>query len=140
VGLGVLVLLAVALWLRDGAPTGRQPSAGPPTSSPVTTSPVPTTPPTQPQADPAAALAVLTEAVTTGQQQGTVDKGAEHLLKQAREVLDAVQEGKAEVARKKLDDLQRKTDELIDKGKIRGAATGRVRQAVTQFSQAVPAG
>jgi hypothetical protein len=36
--------------------------------------------------------------------------------------------------------MQRKTDELIQQGKIRGAATDRVRQAVTQFSNAVPAG
>jgi hypothetical protein len=36
-----------------------------------------------------------------------------------------------------LQDLQRKTDEQIDKGKIRGLAAGQVRQAVAQFSQAV---
>jgi serine/threonine protein kinase len=137
VGAGIVVLLAVALWLGAGTPTDRQPSAGPSTSSPATTSPAPTTPPTQPQASPPAALAALTETVTTGQQQGTVDKGAEDLLKQAQEVLRAVQEGKAEDARKRLDDLQRKTDELTQQGKIRGAATGRVRNAVTQFSNAV---
>jgi hypothetical protein len=38
---------------------------------------------------------------------------------------------------KKLQDLQRKTDEQIDKGKIRGPAVGQVRQAVAQFSQLV---
>jgi serine/threonine-protein kinase len=141
VAAGVVALLAVALWLGDDAPTGRQPSAGAPTpSSPATTSPAPTTPPTQPRANPSAVLATLTEAVTTGQQQGTVDKGASDLLKQAQEVLRALPEGKAEDARKKLDDLQRKTDELIQQGKIRGAATDRVRQAVTQFSNTARTG
>ena len=62
---------------------------------------------------------------------------ATDLLKQAEEVLRAAQEGKAEDVDKKLQDLQRKTDEQIDTGKIRGPAVGQVRQAVAQFSQAV---
>jgi hypothetical protein len=36
-----------------------------------------------------------------------------------------------------LHDLQRKTDEQIDKGKIRGPTADQVRQAVAQFSQSV---
>jgi hypothetical protein len=52
-------------------------------------------------------------------------------------VLRAAQKGKAEDVDKKLQDLQRKTDEQIDKGKIRGPAVGQVRQAVAQFSQVV---
>jgi hypothetical protein len=52
-------------------------------------------------------------------------------------VLRAAQEGKAEDVDKKLQDLQRKTDEQIDKGKIRGPAAAQLRQAVAQFSQAV---
>jgi hypothetical protein len=84
-----------------------------------------------------AALANLAQAISAGQQQGTVDNSAEDLLKQAEEALRAAQEGKGEDADKKLQDLQRKTDEQIDKGKIRGLAAGQVRQAVAQFSQAV---
>jgi hypothetical protein len=38
---------------------------------------------------------------------------------------------------KKLQELQRKTDEQIDKGKIRGPAADQVREAVVQFSQLV---
>jgi hypothetical protein len=75
--------------------------------------------------------------ITIGQQQGSVDNSAQDLLKQAEEVLRAADEGKAEDVDKKLQDLQRKTDEQIDKGKIRGPAVGQVRQAVVQFSQAV---
>jgi hypothetical protein len=56
---------------------------------------------------------------------------------QAEEALRAAQEGKAEDADKKLQVLQRKTDEQIDKGKIRGPAADQIRQAVAQFSQAV---
>jgi serine/threonine protein kinase len=137
VGLGVVVLLAVALWPRGSNPPAvRQPGRPTATATP-TTAPAPTTSPTQPQAAPSAVLANLTGVVTTGQQQGTVDNSAEDLLKQAEEVLRAVQEGKVEEAQKKLGELRRKTDELIGKGKIRGAATDPVRQAVAQFSQAV---
>jgi serine/threonine-protein kinase len=136
VGLGIVVLGAVALWPRGGnAPAVRQPPTGPAATAAPTTAR--TAPPTQPQAGLPAALATLTAAVTAGRQQGIVDKGAEDLLHQAQEVLDAAQEGKAEDARKKLEDVERKTDELIEKGKIRGAAAGRVRQAVAQLSAAV---
>jgi hypothetical protein len=51
-------------------------------------------------------------------------------------VTRAVQKGKADEQQKKLQDLQRKTDELIEKGKIRGTAAGGVRQAVAQLSNA----
>jgi eukaryotic-like serine/threonine-protein kinase len=135
VGLGVVVLLAVALWPRGAnAPAVRQPTGPAATAAPTTARPAP---PPQPQAGLPAALATLTAALTAGRQQGIVDKAAEDLRHQAQEVLGAVQEGKAEDARKKLEDLQRKTDELIQKGKIRGAAAGRVRQAVAQFSRAL---
>jgi hypothetical protein len=76
------------------------------------------------------ALTSLTEALTTGQQQGLVDPAAEDLLKQAQEVTRAAHKGKADEQQKRLQDLQRKTDELIEKGKIRGTAAGEVRQAV----------
>jgi hypothetical protein len=75
--------------------------------------------------------------ISAGQQQGSVDTSATDLLKQAEEVLRAAQEGKAEEVDKKLQDLQRKTDDQIDKGKIRGPAADQVRQAVAQFSQVV---
>jgi hypothetical protein len=52
-------------------------------------------------------------------------------------VVRAVAEGHREEARKRLEDLERKTEELIRKGQIRPTATGRVRQAVAQFSQTV---
>lgn len=75
--------------------------------------------------------------ITAGQQQGMVDNSAQDLLKQAEEVLRAADEGKAEDVDKKLQHLHRKTDEQIDKGKIRGPAATQVRQAVVQFSQLV---
>ena len=84
-----------------------------------------------------AALANLGQVISAGQQQGTIDNSAEDLLKQAEEALRTAQEGKGEDADKKLQDLQRKTDEQIDKGKIRGPAADQVRQAVTQFIQAM---
>jgi hypothetical protein len=75
--------------------------------------------------------------ITAGQQQGMVDNSAQDLLKQAEEVLRAADEGKAEDVDKKLQDLHRKTDEQIDKGRIRGPAAAQVRQAVVQFSRLV---
>jgi hypothetical protein len=84
-----------------------------------------------------AALANLGQVISTGQQQGTIDNSAEDLLKQAEEALRAAQEGRGKDADKKLRDLQRKTDEQIDKNKIRGPAADQVRQAVAQFSQSV---
>jgi eukaryotic-like serine/threonine-protein kinase len=137
--LGIIVLVAVALWPRGAdPPAAQQQPTGPPasTAAPPAT-PAATTPPTQPQGELPAALANLAQVITAGQQQAMVDNSAEDLLKQAEEVLRAAQEGKAEDVDKKLQDLQRKTDEQIDKGKIRGPAAGQVRQAVAQFSQLV---
>jgi hypothetical protein len=135
--LGIIVLVAVALWPRGAdPPAAQQQPTGPPASTAVPpATPAATTPPTQPQGELPAALANLARVITAGQQQAMVDNSAEDLLKQAEEVLRAAQEGKAEDVDKKLQDLQRKTDEQIDKGKIRGPAAGQVRQAVAQFSQ-----
>lgn len=66
----------------------------------------------------AGALTEQIQVISAGQQQGSVDTSATDLLKQAEEVVRAAQEGKAEEVDKKLQDLQRKTDEQIDKGKI----------------------
>jgi serine/threonine protein kinase len=128
--IGVVALVAVALWPR----TAQQPT-GP--TAPTTTTPAGTASPTQPLAEMPAALANLGQVISTGQQQGTIDNSAEDLLKQAEEALRAAQEGKDEDADKKLHDLQRKTDEQIDNGKIRGPTADQVRQAVAQFSQSV---
>jgi hypothetical protein len=84
-----------------------------------------------------AALANLGQVISAGQQQGIIDNSAEDLLKQAEEALRAARAGKGADTDKRLQDLQRKTDEQIDKGKIRGPAADQVRQAVAQFSQAV---
>jgi hypothetical protein len=137
---GIVALVAVALWPRGGDPPAaqQQQPTGPPasTAAPPAT-PAATTQPTQPQGELSAALANLAQVITAGQQQGSVDNSAQDLLKQAEEVLRAAQKGKAEDVDKKLQDLQRKTDEQIDKGKIRGPAAAQVRQAVAQFSQLV---
>ena len=136
--LGIIGLVAVALWPGGGdppaAPQPTRPTAS--TAAPPTT-PARTTPSTQPQGELPAALANLAQVITIGQQQGSVDNSAQNLLKQAEEVLRTADEGKAEDVDKKLQGLQRKTDEQIDKGKIRGPAVGQVRQAVVQFNQAV---
>jgi eukaryotic-like serine/threonine-protein kinase len=128
--IGVVALVAVALW-----PRAAQQPTGP--TAPTTTTPAGTASPTQPLTEMPAALANLGRVIITGQQQGTIDNSAEDLLRQAEEALRAAQEGKGEHADKKLHDLQRKTDEQIDKGKIRGPAADQVRQAVAQFSQSV---
>jgi hypothetical protein len=137
--MGIVALVAVALWSRGGdppaAPQNTQPAAS--TAGPTTTTSAGTTSPTQSRAELPAALANLAQVISAGQQQGIVDNSAEELLKQAEEVLRGAQEGKGEDVGKKLQDLQRKTDEQIAKGKIRGPAAGQVRQAVAQFSQAV---
>jgi hypothetical protein len=137
--MGIVALVAVALWSRGGdppaAPQPTQPAAS--TAGPTTTTSAGTTSPTQSQAELPAALANLAQVISAGQQQGTVDNSADDLLKQAEEVLRGAQEGKGEDVDKKLQDLQRNTDEQIAKGKIRGPAAGQVRQAVAQFSQAV---
>src|SRR5829696_4918442 len=138
--LGIIVLVAVALWPRGAdPPAAQQQPTGPPasTAAPPAT-PAATTPPTQPQGELPAALANLAQVITAGQQQAMVDNSAEDLLKQAEEVLRAAQEGKAEDVDKKLQDRRRKAEEQIDKGKIRDPAGGQVRQAVAQFSQLVP--
>jgi eukaryotic-like serine/threonine-protein kinase len=137
--LGIIVLVAVALWPRGvDPPAAQQQPTGPPasTAAPPAT-PAATTQPTQPQGELPAALANLAQVITAGQQQGMVDNSAQDLLKQAEEVLRAADEGKAEDVDKKLQHLHRKTDEQIDKGKIRGPAAAQVRQAVVQFSQLV---
>jgi hypothetical protein len=150
-GVGILVLLVVALWWLgdDRAPTGQPQTAPPPTqavastrSTTSSTAPTPTTttaatPTTQSQAGLSAAHANLVEVVTAGLQQGSIEPAGEDLLHQAEEVLRAVQEGHGDDAGKKLEDLERKSDELIEKGKISPAAAGEVRQAVAQFSSAV---
>jgi eukaryotic-like serine/threonine-protein kinase len=137
--LGIIVLVAVALWSRGGdPPAAQQQPTGPPVSTAAPpTRPAATTLPTQPQGELPVALANLGQVISAGQQQGSVDTSATDLLKQAEEVLRAAQEGKAEEVDKKLQDLQRKTDDQIDKGKIRGPAADQVRQAVAQFSQVV---
>ena len=136
---GIVALVAVALWPRGGdpptAPQPARPAAS--TAAPTTTTSAGTTSPSRSQGESAAALANLAQVISAAQQQGTVDNSAEDVLKQAEEVLRGAQEGKGEDVDKKLQDLQRKTDEQIDKGKIRGQAAGQVRQAVTQFIQAV---
>jgi hypothetical protein len=98
-----------------------------------TTAPAPSP---RPQVGLTLALATLTEALTSGQQQGLVDPAAQNLLKQAQEATRAVKKGKADEQQKKLQDLERKTDELIEKGKIRGPAAGKVRQTIAQLSSA----
>jgi serine/threonine-protein kinase len=136
--LGIVALVAVALGPRGGDPPAAPQPTRPTTSTAAPPStPARTTPPTQAQAALPAALANLAQVISAGQQQGSVDNSATDLLKQAEEVLRAADEGKAKDVDKKLQDLQRKTDDQIDKGKIRGPAVGQVRQAVVQFSQAV---
>jgi hypothetical protein len=133
------IIVAVALWPRGvDPPAAQQQPTGPPasTAAPPAT-PAATTQSTQPQGELPAALANLAQVITAGQQQGMVDNSAQDLLKQAEEVLRAADEGKAEDVDKKLQHLHRKTDEQIDKGKIRGPAAAQVRQAVVQFSQLV---
>ena len=103
----------------------------------ATTVPPRTTSPTRSQPDPPAALAHLTRVLITAERHGTVDPAASDLLDQAGDVVRAVAEGHSEEARKRLEDLKRKTEELIQKGQIRPTATGRVRQAVAHLSRAV---
>jgi hypothetical protein len=112
-------------------PTGSSTTAAAPAASPSRT----TRPPARPNL--AEALADLTRVVTTAQRQGTADPAAADLLPQARDVVRATRNGNTEDARKMLADLQRKTDELIQQGKIGPAATGPIRRAVAQLSAAV---
>jgi serine/threonine protein kinase len=131
-----VVALVVALWPRGGDPPASPQATTVPTAAPPTR-PAGTTSPTRPQVELPAALANLSQVISTGRQEGTIDNSAEDLLKQAQEALRTAQEGKGEDADKKLQGLQRKTDEQVDKGKIRGPAVDQVRQAVAQFGQAV---
>jgi hypothetical protein len=133
--IGVAALM-VALWPRGGDPPASPQATTVSTAAPPTR-PAGTTSPTQPQVELPAALANLSQVISAGRQEGTIDNSAEDLLKQAEEALRTAQEGKGEDVDKKLQDLQRKTDEQVDKGKIRGPAADQVRQAVAQFSQAV---
>ena len=138
----VVVAVAVAVWsLRSGGGTV-QPQAGPPSTalSAATTTTAPaqptTTATTQAQSSVSVAMANLTEVITTGQRQGMIDQGGEDLLHQAEDVVRAVQEGHADDARKKFEELEHKADELIDEGKISPQAVGAVRQALAQFDSA----
>ena len=90
--LGMVALVAVAMWPRGGDP----PAAPQPTrpSASTTTTSAGTTSPTRSQVELPAALANLAQVISAGQQQGTVDNSAEDLLKQAEEVLRGAQEGK----------------------------------------------
>ena len=137
--LGVVALVVAALWPRGGDPPATPQPTTVSTAAPPTR-PAGTTSPAQPQGELSAALANLGQVISAGRQQGTVDNSAEDLLKQAEAALRVAQEGKGEDADRKLQDLQRKTDEEIDKGKIRGPAADQVRQAVARFSQAVRQG
>ncbi len=82
-------------------------------------------------------MANLTEVVTSGQRQGTIDQAGEDLLHQAEDVVRAVQEEHADDVRKKLKELEHQADELIRKGRISPQAAGPVRQALAQFETAV---
>jgi len=52
-------------------------------------------------------------------------------------VVRAVEEGHGDDARKKLEELERKVDELIRDGKSSAAAAGGVRQAIAELGRAV---
>jgi serine/threonine-protein kinase len=103
------------------------------TTGASTTTPKP--PPTRPGLP--AALADLTEVLTAGVLDGTVTPHAhDDLVHGARDVVTVVRAGDDAEARKKIDGLGRKTEELIDKGEIKPAAAGRVRDAVAAFGAA----
>jgi hypothetical protein len=136
------VLMIVAVWSLQGGGGSIQPQASPdPTTppDPTTTTAVArptTTVTTQPPSGVSAAMANLTQVITSGQRQGTIDQAGEDLLHQAEDVMRAVQEGHPGQVRKKLKDLAHTADELIDKGKISPPAASAVRQALTQFETA----
>jgi hypothetical protein len=150
IGLVVVLLVGGLWWLRgSGSRTvaGRAGPAATTASTPTTTtastraatsSSTPTiTPTTQAQAGLPAALANLRQVIMAGEQQGTIDPAGEDLLHQAEDVVRAAQEEHADDLGKKVEELERKVDELVRKGKISPSAAGGVRQAVTQFSEAV---
>ena len=125
----------------SGAASTAASAAAPATTRPPSTTtaatPTSSTPPSSTPLGLQAALANLTQVITTGQRQGTVDPDADDLVDQAREITRAAQTGHGADARDQLDDLQHRTDELITSGKVRGAAVGRLRQALAHFSTAV---
>jgi hypothetical protein len=147
--------VAASLW-PDGANTPTRgeagPSAAPATGASATTTPGSTATLAPSASGVEAALAYLTAVVTAARQQGTADREAEDLLHQADDLANALQEnpqgqdddkgegggkGKGEDAVKKVGELERKVDELIDQGKIRPPATTQIQQAVAQLFQAV---
>ncbi len=138
-GVAILALLALVLFLAfrtGGSPTAEGRSSRPPTT---TSSPSPT-PPTVAQA-----LADLTNVVTEGERQGEVDHGAgDDILHRAQDAARASQDGHSEDAAKKLSELDRKVDELVEKGKI--TSEGRadaIREAIAALAGALgvsPAG
>ena len=131
--------LVAVLWPDGGVPTGRRQAT--PTTTPAATSPPSTTAPPPSQPDVQGALANLASVVAAARQQGTVDQEAEDLLHQVDDLEKAFREGKGndkgEKADKKLAELDRKVEELIDKGKIRPSATTQIRQAIAELAQAV---
>jgi hypothetical protein len=116
-------------------PSTTSPATTPATGAPSTTAPPPTAAPSQPGVP--AALANLTAVVGAARQQGSADKEAEDLLHRADELANAVQEGKGEEVQKKLAELERKLEDLIDGGKVRPPATTQLRRAVAELAQAV---
>ncbi len=139
-GAAILAVVALVLFLvfrAGGSPTGEPPTSRPPTATTTTSSP---TPPTVAQA-----LADLTEVVTAGEQQGEVDKGAgDDILHRAQDVVRASQDGHDDDAAKKLSDLDRKVDELAQKGKIASPERAdAIRAAIARLAAALgvsPAG
>jgi hypothetical protein len=139
VGVGlVLVLVVIGLWWsrNTGSPTvgGQAGPAATPTSAAASTTTTATTP--APVGVPAA-LANLRQVIEAGQRQGTIDPAAEDLLHKAEDATQAVQEEHGDEVGNKLDELQRKVDELIREGKISPSAAAGVRQAVAQLAAAV---
>jgi hypothetical protein len=120
------------------APSAAAPATTrPPPTTTAATTPTSSTPPSSVPLGLQAALADLTKVITTGQRQGTVDPDADDLVDQAHEIADAARTGRGADARDQLDDLEHKAEELITSGKVRGAAVGRLRQALAHFSTAV---
>jgi Protein kinase domain len=146
-GIGLVVVLLAGLWWLRGSGSrtvaGRAGPAATTASTPTTTtqraatssSAPTTTPTTQAQAGLPAALANLRQVILAGQQQGTIDPAGEDLLHQAEDVVRAAQEGHGNDLGKRLEELERKVDELIREGKISPSAAGGVRQAVTRLAR-----
>jgi hypothetical protein len=117
------------------------------TARPSTTLPRSTTsatssrPPASTQLSLPAALANLTEVLTEGTMEGSVSPRAyDGLVHKAQDVVAALQDGHVDEARKKLDELEGKTEEFIADGEIGPAAAGRVRRAVADFSKVAERG